>query len=267
MNIYKHEFKMKIGSVITWSVALTVIIFLFMSVYSGFADEAELLNAAMEQMPQELLLAFGMTDVDMSTVLGFFGLAFTFCQVCIAIQAANYGFGLVSVEETDMTADFLLAKPVSRPKILTSKLLAALTALLITNIVVWGATWMAINLFRGERPYDQQALTLLLAAILPFQLVFLTVGMLISLLVKRLRNVTAYTMALVFGMYILNAFGGMLGEDTIELITPFKHFDPNYILNHAAYNGPLVLLSTAFILISVVASYWLYGKRNIQTAM
>ena len=44
----------------------------------------------------------------------------------IALQAANYGYSLVSVEERELTADFLLSKPVGRVQILTSKLLAAL---------------------------------------------------------------------------------------------------------------------------------------------
>jgi ABC-2 type transport system permease protein len=129
------------------------------------------------------------------------------------------------------------------------------------------ATLTAISLFRDGRPYDRQALLLLLASVLVFQLVFLAVGLLISLLVKRLRNVTPYVLALVFGMYVLNAFGGMLGEDTIEIITPFKHFDPNYILNNNAYDLPLMFISLVIILVSIVASYRLYTRRNIQTAM
>jgi len=266
MNIYKHEFKMKINSVITWSIAVTAIILLYMSFFGPLAQDADILNQTMDGMPEEFLMAFGLNGVDMATVLGFLGLTFTFVQVCIAIQASNYGFSLVSVEETDMTADFLLAKPISRRKILTSKLLAAITALTITNVVVWVATFMAVSLFRDGRPYDQQALLMLLATIFLFQLFFLTVGLVISLLLKRLRNVTAFTMALVFGLYILNAFGGMLGEDTIELITPFKHFDPNYILGNAQYDIPLILISVVIILVSVVASYRLYTKRNIQTA-
>lgn len=267
MNIYIHEFKMKIRSIVIWCVALTGIIFLFMSLFPTFAADAELLNQTMAGMPEELLMAFGMTGIDLATVVGFFGFAFTFIQVCIAIQAANYGFSLVSVEEMDMTADFLLAKPVSRTKILTSKLLAALTALLITNIVLWVVTFAALGAFSDGRPYDQQSLILLLASVLLFQLFFLTVGLLISLLVKRLRSVTPYVMALVFGMYILNAFGGMLGEDTIEIITPFKHFDPNYIISNNAYDLPLISLSLVIVLISVVVSYRLYSRRNIQTAM
>ena len=121
-----------------------------MSIFSGFASEAEDLNEILAEFPEEFLIAFGMNGIDMSTVLGFFGIALLFCQMCVAIQAANYGFALVSVEERDLTADFLLSKPVGRSRILTSKLLAALTSLAITNIVVWIGSFVFISLFGME---------------------------------------------------------------------------------------------------------------------
>jgi len=267
MNIYIHEFKMKLRSVITWSVSLTLLLFAFMSLFTSLAKDAELLNETMAQMPPELLTAFGMTGMDLSTVLGFYSFTFLFCQICLAIQAANYGFGLVSVEETDMTADFLLAKPVGRTSILTNKLLAAFTSLTITNAIVWIVSFITINMFKGDKVYDTNTLLLLLFSIILFQLFFLSVGMVLSLLMKRVRSVTSASMALAFGMYVLSAFGGMLGADTFDLITPFKHFDPNAIISNGAYDTPLVMISLVTIVISFVGSYLLYGKRNIQTAI
>ena len=147
MNIYKHEFKAKLRSVITWSLSLALLLFIFTSIYSSFSASSALLNEAMAQMPPQLLMAFGIDQLDLSTVLGFYSMIFLFCQICLAIQAANYGFGLVSIEESELTADFLLAKPVSRTSIMTSKLLAALTALTITNRVVWVSSYAAIAMF------------------------------------------------------------------------------------------------------------------------
>ena len=267
MNIYKHEFKMNLKSVITWSVAMAALIFIYVSLFSSFAMDAELLNEMMANFPEELLMAFGMDGIDLSTVLGYFGFVFLFAQICLAIQAANYGFSLVSIEERELTADFLLAKPVGRTQILTSKLLAALSGLTITNIVVWISSFGFIYLFKGDRTYETKPLLLLLLSILIFQLFFLTVGLVISLLVKRVRSVTPYSMALAFGMYVLSAFGDMLGDSKLENITPFKHFEPNYILQHAAYNAPLVLISVVVIVISLVGSYLLYSRRNIPAVV
>jgi ABC-2 type transport system permease protein len=62
---------------------------------------------------------------------------------------------------------------------------------------------------------------------------------------------------------VLAAFSGLEGVSVLELITAFKHFDPNYIILHAAYNTPLVLLDVAVIVVSLVVSYWLYLRRDI----
>jgi len=252
---------------VIWSASISCLIFIYMSISSSFSTNLTLLNNMMASFPKELLIAFGMTNMDWSTILGYFGLIFLFCQICLAIQASNYGFSLVSIEESEFTADFLLAKPVRRTKIMTSKLLSAITSLTITNIIVWISSFLFINMFNNGKEYQIKSLVLLLLSITVFQLFFLSVGMLISLLVKRVRSVTPFSMALVFGLYILNAFGGMIGEQSLEIISPFKHFDSQYILKNAAYDLPLVLISVTVIVISVAGSYVLYARRNIPSAV
>ncbi len=262
-NIYKHEFRSRLKSVIIWSLSVTALVMIFFSFFSVFADQAALMNEMLAKFPPEMRAAFGLDKMDMSTVLGFYSLIFLFAQLCLAIQASNYGFGLVSIEESELTADFLLSKPVSRAQVLTSKLLAALTSLTITNLVVWASSFAAVALFRGEREYEVRTLLLLLLSIVIFQLFFLSVGLVISLLVRRVRNVTPYGLGLGFGAYVLAAFSGVFGDVKLELLTPFKHLDPTYIVQNGAYDAPLVLLNAAVILVSLAVSYWLYLRRDI----
>jgi ABC-2 type transport system permease protein len=262
-NIYLHELRARMRSVIIWSISVVAILICFFAIFPGFADQAALINQLMSRFPPALLEAFGMGRTNLATVVGFYSLLFGFVQLCLAIQAGNYGFGLVSIEESELTADFLLSKPVSRLQVLTSKLLAALTSLTITNLVVWVSSFAAITLFRGKHEYEPGTLILLLLSIVIFQLFFLSVGLVISLLVKRVRSVTPYSLGLGFGMYVLSAFSGMFGTATLEYITPFKHFDPAYIVQNGSYDTPLVLLNVAVSLIALGISYWRYTRRDI----
>jgi len=262
-TIYRHEFRSRLRSVIVWSLALMFLVVFFFFMFPVFADQAALMNEMMANFPAELRAAFGMDNMDLSTVLGFYSFIFLFVQLCLAIQASNYGFGLVSIEESELTADFLLSKPVSRRQVLTSKLLAALTSLTTTNLAVWVSSFAAILLLRGEHEYEPSTLLLLLLSITIFQLFFLSVGLVVSLLVKRVRSVTPYALGLGFGAYVLSAFSGVFGEVTLELITPFKHLDATYIVRHGAYDMPLVLLNVAVSLVSLAASYWLYIRRDV----
>ncbi len=262
-TIFRHEFRMRLRSVAVWSFSLAALVVLFFSIFPVFADQAALMNEMLARFPRELLAAFGMEGVDFSTVLGYYSFIFLFVQLCLAIQAGNYGFGLVSIEESELTADFLLSKPVGRSQVLISKLLSALVSLTITNLVVWVSTGAAILLFAEGRPVENTTLLLLLGSIAIFQLFFLAVGLVVSLLVRRVRSVTPYSLGLGFGSYVLAGFSGVFGEVKLELITPFKHLDPTSIVQHGAYDVPLVLLNLSVSLVSLAVSYWLYLRRDI----
>ncbi len=262
-NMYRFEIRMRLRSVIIWSLAGAAVILTYQAFFPSFAKEAALVDEVMANFPPEFLEAFGMGGVSLADVMGFFSFVFLFAQLLLAIQASLYGFGLVSVDEAEWRADFLLTRPVTRAQILTSKLLAAITALLITDLAVWSAAILAINLFNGGQTVDQHILFLMLASMPIFQFFFLTVGLMISLLVKRVRSVTPYALGLAFGMYLLGAFSDMAGDVKLEWITPFKHFDGNDIVLHGAYNAPLVMISVAIIMIALAGSYWRYLRRDI----
>ncbi len=157
-----------------------------------------------------------------------------------------------------------MTKPVSRAQVMSSKLLAAITSLFITDLVIWASTYISILLFGGGHAYEPRALLLLLLSVIIFQLVFLSVGLIVSLLVKRVRSVTPYALGLAFGLYIINAFSGMLGDVNLELLTPFKHLDPAYIVKNASYDTSLVLADVAIIVLCLGFSYWLYIRRDIH---
>jgi ABC-2 type transport system permease protein len=262
-HIFQFELRSHLKSMLTWSISLAALILFFFSFYPVFADQAEMVNVLMQNFPPELRAVFGMDDLDMASVLGFFSFIFMFVQLCLAVQASNYGFGLLSKEESELTADFLLSKPVSRMAIFNSKLLASLTSLAITNVVVWLCSYAAVELFKAGRGYDKGTLLLLMISAFIFQLFFLGVGMLISLLVKRVRSVTPYALGLGFGMYVLSAFTGLFDEVALELVTPFKHFDAAYIVANQAFDTRLVILNVAVTVLSVAASIWLYNRRNV----
>jgi len=262
-NIYRHEFRARLKSVIIWSLALTAMVMFFFSIFPVFADQAALTNQMLAKFPPALLEAFGINKMDLSTVLGFYSFIFVFAQLFLAIQAGNYGFGLVSIEESEWTADFLLSKPVTRGQVLTSKLLAALTSLLLTDLVISMVSIVAITLFRGTREYNLSILLLLFLSMIILQLFFLGLGLVISLLVKRVRSVTPYSMGLAFGMYVLSAFSGIFGAVKLEYITAFKHLDPAYIVKQGAFDTPLVLINLGVSLIALLVSYWLYIHRDI----
>lgn len=264
-NIFIHEFRARLGSVLIWAGSTVALILLYMLFYPMFADEADIMNQALKQFPPEFRAAFGLGEIDFSTVMGFFSFVYLFIQLLLAIQASNYGVGMLSVEERELTADFLMSKPVSRQQIFISKLLAALSGLALTQAIVWIATVGFVEAFRAGHPYDPAMLRYLLAGLIPFQLFFFSVGILISLLVRRVRSVTPYGLGLGFGMYMLGAFGDLLGEAKLEYLTPFKHFNPEYAVTHGHFDSALLALNLVITLVALGVGYSRYLRRDIPS--
>ncbi len=263
-NIYLHELRIRWRSVFIWLAGLLGLHLLYLPFFPALAEQAEMIDRMMANFPPEFLAAFGMNGVDLSTVLGFYSFVFTVVQLLLAIQAANYGFGLLSVEEADRTADFLMTKPVSRRGIWLSKVLAALTSLLVTEAGVWLIAFVTIPAFVGGRAWDAALLAKLLFSLLPFQLVFFSIGLAVSTLVRRIRSVTPYGLGLGFGMYVLNAFSGTLGDTKLEWLTPFKHFDPPGIITSGTYSN-LVWLSAAATALGLAVAWVRYLRRDIPS--
>ena len=71
-TIFRYEFRSRLKSVLIWSVAITLIIFFYFSIFPSFADQTEMLNQMMAKFPPALLEAVGLNRADLSTVLGFY---------------------------------------------------------------------------------------------------------------------------------------------------------------------------------------------------
>ncbi len=260
--ILHQEFRFRLKSALIWSAAAIAVIFVYLAFYPPLADEAAIMNKAMANFPPQFLQAFGMQHMDWGSIMGFYGFVFLFVQVLLAVQASLAGFGLISTDETEFIADFLLARPVARSQVLTDKLLAAFFALTITNAAVWAGSLAALNLFQMGRGYDLRAVLLLLGSIVIFQLFFLSVGLFISLVV-RVRSVLSFAMGLALGLYALGALSSILGDVKLGWISPFTHFEPNRIIETGAYDLPLAMISITVIILALAGSFWRYRRRDI----
>ena len=266
MNIYLFELGMYKKSIFIWSIAISFWIIFYLMFFPMIAGDGAAFDMIMEEFPEEFLAAFGMnSDLPMSSILGYYGLTFGMSQIPIAIQAANYGFGTLSVEERELTADFLLTKPITRRKIIVSKFFAALTGLTIVNACIWVSSILAIYLFKDGQTVDLSKVFILLSSITLFQLFFLSVGMAISVSVKKVGSVLSFSMGLSFGLYILNSLNSIFSSGFLGIFSPYTHFNPTYILVEGSYDIVYTLISVIIITISLAMSYFLYLKRNIHS--
>ncbi len=266
MNIYRFELKGYFRTLWIWILSLIALLFMYMAFYPILSDDAMMMDKILEHYPEELLKAFGMGEsISFATVLGYFTFTFVFVQLCLAVQSAYYGFNFLSIEERELTADFLYSKPVTRRSVFVQKYLAAFTALLLSNLAVWIGSFLAIEIFRGDNSYDLGNLVILLVSIPIFQLFFFSIGLVVTTLSKKISSVISYAMALSFGLYILNAIRSIVGGELLGMITPYYYFEPGHILTSGKLNLRLTMICVFVILISNSLGYRLYLKRNIHS--
>jgi ABC-2 type transport system permease protein len=266
MNIYKFELSMLKKSILIWSLAVPLALAFYMLFYPTIATDTGALDDLMNSFPEEFLAAFGMNaELPISSLLGYFSLTVSMIYIPLAIQASNYGFHILSVEEREFTADFLLTKPVKRSQIFISKILAVLTSLLITNVIMWIITLATLYLVRGDSSFELNKILIVMSSFAFIQLFFFFLSLLISVSIKKVSSVLSFSMGLSFGMYILSALGSVLSFNIFKLISPYAHFDPNYILINANHQWHLVFITIAVIILSIPFSYFLYARRNIAS--
>lgn len=263
MNIYLHELRAYRKSTITWTLSLIGVIVLFLSLFPSIAKDFNEFSHILEGYPEGLRKALGIQIETFGTLLGFYMYIFTYILLCGAIQAMVMGTSIVSKEVREKTADFLLTKPVTRPTILTSKLLAALTSLVITSIIyIVAAYLMALQVTNVD--FDEGIFLMISLTLLFTQLIFLAIGFIVSVVFPKIKAVLSLSLGTVFAFFVVGMVIAVDGDSAKRFISPFKYFDGKYIIDHASFEAPYLLASLIIILVCIVASYIIYTKKDVH---
>ncbi|MCL6457942.1 MAG: ABC transporter permease [Gorillibacterium sp.] len=263
MNIYMHEWRSIRKSTLIWSCSLIAVMLLFLSMFSGISADAEQFRTLLNGYPESVRKALGISIDSISTLLGFYSFVYTYILLCAAIQAMNVGLAILSKEAREKTADFLLTKPVTRSRILTSKLLAAITSLVVTNIIyLLAASIMVQNV--KESTFHWGPFLLISASTFFVQLMFLSLGIIMSVLIPKIRSVLSVSLGTVFGFFVIGMLGSVLGDEAVRYITPFKYFVPTYMIQHSAYELSFIVVAAIFVIVACTASYFIYAKKDIH---
>lgn len=264
MNMYVHELKAYRKSTMIWTITLMAIVILFLLLFPSFSRDAEQFMKVLEGFPEELKKALGLTIDTLATILGFFSYAFLYIKLSGAIQAMNLGLSVVSKETRDKTADFLFTKPVTRVQVMTSKLLAAITSLLVTNIGFLVTLFIMLSIVKTQ-DYSMKALFMIAITLLFLQMIFLGLGILIAVLFPRIKSVISVSLGTVFAFFMIGMISSSTDDEGLRFLTPFNYFNDQYIIKNLNYETEFIWISMAIIIVTVFASYSIYRKRDIHS--
>jgi len=232
--------------------------------YNSIAKGAEDFKQLLGGYPASVRAILGINLDYITSLLGFYSFIFTFIILCGAIQAMNLGVSILSKEARERTADFLLVKPVSRTSIVSAKLLAAFTAIVITNTLYITISTLLAKLAETE-DFDLRLFFMINLSMFFVQIIFIAIGMVASVFFKKIKNVLPISLGFVFGFYFIGAFLVTDSSDKLErILSPFKYFDVFYIIDNASYEAFYMIIAAVVVVVSIVASYIIYNKKDIH---
>jgi len=262
MNIFLRELKANLKSLLIWSVIIALLIMMAVAKYSAFAGDPEMLKM-LDAMPKALLDAFSMRAFNLTTLSGFYGIMFIYFGLMGAIASAMWGSDIISKEERDKTVEFSLVLPVSRSKVITAKVLAALVNSIAFVLIIWGVSIVAVRQYNPDQAfYDFLALEM--QAMFVIELIFLAIGLLLGCAMKQYKRSGSTAVAIILATYFMSIISGMQEKlDFLKYFTPFKYFDAGELLRTGQMDGTYLLISAAIIIVSVAVAYWVYNRRDL----
>lgn len=262
MNIYRRELKSSFKSTVVWVIASCGVAVLYLTFFSMLKDDMDSLMKLVENMPTVIQKAFGLQAENFSTPLGYYGIVCIYTSMLMGIQAMNLGIGIISKEERERTADFLLTKPVSRVKVMTSKLLSALTVFAATNIIYSVVVFVTMHALSAEN--YAAPLVLINLSLFFMQTLFFSIGFIVSNFAKKIKAVLPFSLGIVFFFFAISKFVVQSNDDKMRYLTPFQYFDAQYIAANNCYETDFTIIAAVITAVCICMSYYLFKKRNVH---
>ncbi|UYZ21255.1 ABC transporter permease subunit [Mesobacillus jeotgali] len=264
MNLFKREMKANLKSLIIWSIGVIFMVASGMGKFSSLEGTGQSMNALMADMPKSLQAIMGTGSLDLSTPIGYFGVLFLYLAVMGAIHAAMLGSNIIAKEERDKTVEFLLVKPVSRTKMITSKLLAALVNILIFNLVTFASSVGMVQKYaEGEDILGD--ITLLMVGMLILQLLFLVIGTAIAAVLKNAKKATSLATGILLILFILSIAIDLTEKlEGLKFLTPFKYYDAKLILEEGGFDPMYLVISFVLLVGLTIVTFVFYRKRDMN---
>lgn len=264
MNVFLHEVKANSKTTIGWIFSLCSMTGVFMLFFPLLQTEMDAFLGMLDNFPPAFKAAFGFNTEVFNSALGYYTFTFTYAALFGAIQAMNFGIGILSKEERERTADFLMTKPVSRPAVFTSKTLCAIVLMVITNIVYTAVALTVVVSYSGKA-LDISKFLLINASLLFLQLVLFAIGLTISVMLKKIKSVLPVSLGLVFMFFAISAFAVTSKDDKLRYLTPFQYFKVDNIVFGDGYETRFVVLACVLFVSAMITAYGLYRRRDIHS--
>jgi ABC-2 type transport system permease protein len=266
-NLFWKEFKRNAAGLAVWTAAITLLVTATMAVYPTFLENRKQVMGFLSLIPKGALQFKGIANLDdLLSVLGFYaGNNGIFLMLLGSVFAITLSANILLKEEYHRTAEFLMARPLTRSRIFFSKVAVVFLNLLLLNLVVSSVGLAEMHLVQAGPVPPGPFLTLSLYTFL-LNVLFAAAGIFLSTLVRRPRPITTFCIGLVLILYFINTISKITENvSDIGYISPFRYVPLN--VTEPGYGPEWGRMAYFLGLIAVfgVMGYRLYRRKDVYT--
>ena len=259
--VLRQEIRQNRLSLIIWSLAIGSMISITLFMYPEMKSQMKNVSAMFSAMGK-FTEAFGMNRLDFGTLIGYYGIeAGNVVGIGGALFAAITAAGALMREERDGTAEFLLAHPVSRVRIITEKLLAVGCCILVLNCFLFICSVGTIAAIGETIPW-KDALLLHMA----YLLAHLEIGGIcfgISAFVTRSGMGIGVGLAALF--YFLNIIANISkGAKWLKYLTPFGFAEASDIISEQRIDPGYLAAGMLLMAVGIALAYAKYTRKDLR---
>lgn len=250
-------FKKRIKMILIWMAIIAVFCISSFSKFDAFAADAAGTKALMDSFPKVIMIVYGMNNIDITSVGGYFSVVILFLTIMIAIYAGTLGSKIIYEEEDLMTSEFIFTKPVSRSRVYFTKFFVAFTTVTILNVFAFILSYIILK--QKYEIFDGFYMNMLGQYVIT--LFGLSIGTFISTL-KVNKMATLASAGIITMFYIIKTFGE-IKEINLGYITPFSAFNSYDILNGNISNIYIIYYLVISIILVTAGNIFL-NKRDLK---
>lgn len=259
-TIYKHEMKILYKTLLIWTLTVGGMCFVCILLFNSMKEEMEGMAESFSQMGA-FADAFGMSQLSIATLEGFYSTEVgTIHSLGAAMFAAIISMIMLSKEEDGHTSEFLFTLPVSRGKVITSKLIAVITNVIIFNVISVGAYTLGIVILGEDIDFDRFFLYHGMQLLMHLEIAGICFGL--SAFMKK--NKLGLGLGIVMIFYAYDLMSRVIPDlSDYKILSPFSYSNAADIFSTGQVEVPALVLGIVVMTVCVIAAYIRYGKRDL----
>lgn len=260
LTIYKHEMKLLYKTFLIWTLAVGGMCFVCILLFNSMKEEMEGMAESFSQMGA-FADAFGMSQLSIATLEGFYATEVgTVHSLGAAMFAAIISMIMLSKEEDGHTSEFLFTLPVSRAKVITSKLIAVITNVIILNVSSVGAYTLGIVILGENIDFNRLLLYHGMQLLMHLEIAGICFGL--SAFMKK--NKLGLGLGIVMIFYAYDLMVRVIPDlSDYKLLGPFSYSNAADIFSTGEVEVPALIWGMVVMAVCVIAAYVRYGKRDL----